>query len=1153
MQAPAPTSIEIPLRGSNEVLEIEFAELPDLGDLLGILKQEKARLRIWLVLAIQYYNQKMPEACSQLLTAASDAASTEPEYADAIQDRLSILNALGAFYLQQAVEERDRETREALLQKATSQFNRADTLDVHGTLNMVGKGMLFLLRNNYERAATQFRYVTAQNPAHIPALMGQACAAYNLKQFKEALGLYRRVLRINPTGSAAIVRYGIGVCLFKLKDLERAQLAFKRVLELVPDHLEACVALATIEFNTGVDKEASATEMLTGRSAATVANLAPAQISEQASILQQAAVASVTSGMQLLQQAYKISSEENRDNAMLLNHLSNYFFSYRELDKSANLALSALHRSDVDEIKAISCYLIGRKHHAAEDYDQAFQFYYQANRLWDSFALPQFGLGQLYIKKGDIAKAAEYLEKVLVKFPDNYEASKILGSLYVTSQYSNKRQRAQQLLHKITVAQPKDVEAWIELAQLQEQTDFAAALEAYETAARLLLEADIKIAPEILNNIATLRHKLGQLDKAQDMNAAAAADVDQQIRDEEQNEMVDAQNLRSLNGLKVTIRYNRARLLEDMNNPADAEVIYRELIQEHPTLIDCYLRLAAIAKNQGRIAAAAEWVREVFAIQPHNPDAWCFVGNMHLSRYEWNLAQNKFEMLLKNNGKTNKVDPYPLIALGNIFQQSAQPVSVPKAQMDKSYVRAAEFFTKALQEDSRNIYAANGLACVMAENGFVKEAEDVFLKVRETTSESADVWTNLGHLYSSYDYTRSVKMYTNCLRKFHNDKDLDVLMHLARVHYQFKKFDACKSVLQQAFHLHPHETVIRYHLALCEEAFAEHTFAQETLHPRDVTHAIASLQVAHKIYDNLSKYPKSSRLGFTPARAAQSASRVADMLAQSAQVMRRAEAQEAERQRKAQEHEVLRKNLMERKAADEAVRQSKIAEEHARLALIAETHRKRADEAFAEFQANASAAAAAAASKKSSRGRKADTAMDDFVDDEEDSRPKKGRRSKDSGSSDESEEDAASTPSSSQGEDGGDGETAPKASKEERKRRREARKKEKRSRDKADKKSRQKRRRDDGSLEAEPRKAAREADSSDEDKGKSSSSSSRVPKRVFKSKELISDSDDDQPSSSVFRRDEDDDQDDDANTAAAPASTATFTTKARRAVESDDE
>ena len=197
------------------------------------------------------------------------------------------------------------------------------------------------------------------------------------------------------------------------------------MLELVPDHIEARVALSTIEFNSAVDKESAASELLAGGAAA--ANLGPMQITEQATQQQQAAVASVTSGMQLLQQAYRLSTEEGKDNAMLLNHLANFFFSRREYDKTINLALTAMHRSEVDEIKAISCYLIARKHHHAEDYDQAFQFYYQANRLWDTFTLPQFGLGQLYIKKGDIAKAAEHLEKVLAKFPDNYEASKVGG------------------------------------------------------------------------------------------------------------------------------------------------------------------------------------------------------------------------------------------------------------------------------------------------------------------------------------------------------------------------------------------------------------------------------------------------------------------------------------------------------------------------------------------------------------------------------------------------------------------------------------------------------------------------------------------------------------------------------------------------------
>ena len=52
-----PDSVEIPLRESDEVIEIPFSELPEGEEVLGILTQEKASLHLWVSLAVEYYRQ----------------------------------------------------------------------------------------------------------------------------------------------------------------------------------------------------------------------------------------------------------------------------------------------------------------------------------------------------------------------------------------------------------------------------------------------------------------------------------------------------------------------------------------------------------------------------------------------------------------------------------------------------------------------------------------------------------------------------------------------------------------------------------------------------------------------------------------------------------------------------------------------------------------------------------------------------------------------------------------------------------------------------------------------------------------------------------------------------------------------------------------
>merc|ERR1712002_900583 len=134
-------------------------------------------------------------------------------------------------------------------------------------------------------------------------------------------------------------------------------------------------------------------------------------------------------------------------------------------------------------MRAESCYQLARAFHVSNDYAQAFQYYYQATTYASpNFVLPHFGLGQMYIHRRDTENASQCFEKVLKAQPGNYETMKILGSLYASSSNEEKRKVAETHLMKVTQQFPEDVEAWIELAQIQEQTDLNESLKSYNTA-----------------------------------------------------------------------------------------------------------------------------------------------------------------------------------------------------------------------------------------------------------------------------------------------------------------------------------------------------------------------------------------------------------------------------------------------------------------------------------------------------------------------------------------------------------------------------------------------------------------------------------------------------------------------------------------------
>ena len=68
---------------------------------------------------------------------------------------------------------------------------------------------------------------------------------------------------------------------------------------------------------------------------------------------------------------------------------------------------------------------------------------FQATQFANSgYVLPHFGLGQMYIARGDVENASQCFEKVLTSQPGNYETMKILGSLYASSTDPKKRETA---------------------------------------------------------------------------------------------------------------------------------------------------------------------------------------------------------------------------------------------------------------------------------------------------------------------------------------------------------------------------------------------------------------------------------------------------------------------------------------------------------------------------------------------------------------------------------------------------------------------------------------------------------------------------------------------------------------------------------------
>lgn len=72
-----------------------------------------------------------------------------------------------------------------------------------------------------------------QSLNNIPSLLGKACIAFNKKDYRGALSLYKKALRTNPRCPAE-VRLGMGHCFYKMGKLDKARyFIFFQVLRIV--------------------------------------------------------------------------------------------------------------------------------------------------------------------------------------------------------------------------------------------------------------------------------------------------------------------------------------------------------------------------------------------------------------------------------------------------------------------------------------------------------------------------------------------------------------------------------------------------------------------------------------------------------------------------------------------------------------------------------------------------------------------------------------------------------------------------------------------------------------------------------------------------------------------------------------------------------
>lgn len=827
--------VYIPVQNSEEEVRVALDQLPrDATDILDILKAEQAPLDLWLIIAREYFKQGKIEQFRQILEEGS-GPEIEEYYADVRYERIAILNALGAYYSYLGkIETKQREKEEHFIQ-ATQFYNRASRIDMHEPSTWVGKGQLLLAKGDVDQAFNTFKIVLDGDRDNVPALLGQASVQFTRGRYSESLELYKRALRVYPDCPGA-VRLGIGLCRYRLGQFEKARQAFERVLQLDPENVEALVALGVMD--------------LQGNDAA-----------------------GIRRGMEKMQLAFEIYPY----NALALNYLANHFFFTGQHFLVEQLTETALAVTNHGPTKAHSYYNLARSYHSKGDYEKAGRYYMASvkeSSKPQEFVLPYYGLGQVQLKLGDYRSALGNFEKVLEVYPENCETLKALGHIYAILHQTDK---AIEVLRKVTRIDPRDAQAFLDLGELLISSDTAAALEAYRTARTLLQKGGEDVPIELLNNIGVLHVERGEFELAeQTFKDALGGGVWLSLINGKENGIgVDAvsallqcKDVRMFHRLeeegnsvelpwnKVSTVFNLARLLEESRKTLSAILLHRLILFKYPDYVDALLRLAAIAKARNHIQLGIELVGEALKVNDKCPSALAILGCLELKNDEWVKAKETFRAASE---AADRKDFYASVCLGN-WNYFAALVSELKKQNKYITVhleKAKDIYSNVLKQCTTNLYAANGLGTILAEKGQFDVAKEIFTQVQEAVSgttfvQMPDVWINLAHVYFAQgNFTLAVKMYQNCLRKFLYNTDNQVLLYLARTHYEAEQWQDSKRALLRAIHLSPSNYTLRFNLGVVMQKFSASLLSKEKRSADEMRTAVAELEVAISVFRQL--------------------------------------------------------------------------------------------------------------------------------------------------------------------------------------------------------------------------------------------------------------------------------------------------------------
>lgn len=499
--------------------------------------------------------------------------------------------------------------------------------------------------------------------------------------------------------------------------------------------------------------------------------------------------------------------------------------------------------------------------HSAEEYgrpdlaNQAIEQYKLALSDDPASVFLQTNLAQTYFKLGRIREAIETAQQVLKNHPDNLEAHKLLGRVYLRSlgdsasgqQSGPMLGLAIQEFQKIVSLEPNSVDDHLLLGQLYTlKHDSAAAKAQFEAANRIDPESE-----DVALNLARLYGEQGDMKKAVNVieripegqrspkiNLALGAAYDQL----KEPKLAILAYQAALEGQPDNMDAQRG-LAEDLlstNQPDAALKIYQGITTQDPEDAHSFVRVAELERTQGHLDKAKTALAHARDIDPNSVEVQ--YNEALIDEAEGDLTQaasilnqlaqstlhtdGKYSADEKNNHAIfldrlatvyrdqNKTDQAiaaykDMIALGGVDAERGYQGEVDTYRDAKMLPQATIAAQQAVKALPKNVDLQLTLAGQLADTGKVKEGLALAKAQLNGSDQDRIVWLTLAQINTRLHKWKDAAANIDQAEKLSNSNQEKALIHFLRgaLQERQKHIDAAEREFRQALVLDPNNAL----------------------------------------------------------------------------------------------------------------------------------------------------------------------------------------------------------------------------------------------------------------------------------------------------------------------------------------------------------